>query len=1149
MMEKAIASSDEAPNNDKEPQPNASTYDQDTLSDDEVDAFLIIPNKSTRKKRRSKRKSVHISISSVIDKKDEPATSVANSFEQGNLIPEGYGVEECSGGDLSFFSETHEGQDPVCAEINSSLMKNCLHVGLEKMEEDKAADMAKINAYLFAKWEERTEILNKQVAKIRLDVLTKQNTQRAQLAEKHRTQQELDKRKIDEGRKWLQERQKQQLQEAQQTGNARNIKIEDWNNFSAQLQTRHAYQLKQFELKEVSMKERSANDANAQNQILEAHHKKRSAEAEAFIDDLIKQCHQRQKNLKATLTRLHEQRFEAKKREIQTEFSKPIECVFQRKSVELHFQQDFVHDNDNSLAHTAVLRHKRRKNIMNGTTVQIAVDIHNEGLFLMARSAGPDENTLSRFNNISNTSPGVGTIVTDDTSGRPCLFIPWGSKARSFLYSIVCGDIPPGYGLEKATAGSTATQKLLDGGLVKCMITDTRTSHDTAIGDRAQSYPKIQASSTDVLIENVAKRVVSVTTRVEELESDIKVLSLREQKIGKTHRDTVQHLERAKATIDKLNLQLQQFFGNDGTPSPNLNPESQQKIASTMYKYKTSFETTRNEELSLRKQLEHARIAYVSKKEELENLKYEIQRLEAYKKEVVSKSGMDGYLIDKRAENLINSICQVAQRRRAHVNRKKPNSDSNSSKSIPEDEKKSFAQKMVRRRIVTMLRPLQSSIVNEVKEMVGGVRSGLQHTFDSLEVASIDPKLRAEELLLLSLYPEVEEALAPVPNDENIPWAEPGWQINLSPPEDENPHSILPLDQEGHIPRHFLSVCCSSGRQTASLVQQRHLRMLEGPLSFVSNASAPAEMKAGQQRITEDVVKSDPLSVTDEDMRLGYSFVLRPPKKTLGDTNETEQKSPAKRSSSQIDDTSPRKDANVKRHSQTQTENVSPKPLQSVGTSVSLQQPAAARTPPPLMQPNQIMQPTRPMHIQPNQLQRTQPVHMQPNQPMQPTQPMHMQPNQPMQPTQATMHVQSNQPHPMHMQPSQQQPTQHIHMQSNQPQPTQPIHVQPNQQQPTQSMHMQPNQPMALLNNNNNNNNNIMNRNQPFMNMSPEQYQWMLQQQHLRLQQQQQQQQIQLQQYQNQQQMQHMQQQNNAAVNQGQTNNAPHSHQQQNTRR
>lgn len=188
--------SDECPINEPQPNPAAVTFaatnDEATPSDvDEVDAFVLISNKVKRKKRKSKKRElVQISIPSAPDKKDatisaEPATlPVTASLEQSNLLPGVYDAEHCDG-DLSFFSETHEVQDLGSAEIRSPH----INVELEKMEEHKTEDMAKINAYLIAKWEERTENLNKQVSKIRQDMLTKQNTQRAQLAEKHKTQQ------------------------------------------------------------------------------------------------------------------------------------------------------------------------------------------------------------------------------------------------------------------------------------------------------------------------------------------------------------------------------------------------------------------------------------------------------------------------------------------------------------------------------------------------------------------------------------------------------------------------------------------------------------------------------------------------------------------------------------------------------------------------------------------------------------------------------------------------------------------------------------------------------------------------------------------------------------------------------------------------
>ena len=54
------------------------------------------------------------------------------------------------------------------------------------------------------------------------------------------------------------------------------------------------------------------------------------------------------------------------------------------------------------------------------------------------------------------------------------------------------------------------------------------------------------------------------------------------------------------------------FVTKDGTPSPRVNPDSQQKLLTAMHKYKTAFESTRSKEATLRQPLELARNALVS---------------------------------------------------------------------------------------------------------------------------------------------------------------------------------------------------------------------------------------------------------------------------------------------------------------------------------------------------------------------------------------------------------------------------------------------------------------------------------------------------------------------------------------------------------
>lgn len=149
--------------------------------------------------------------------------------------------------------------------------------------------------------------------------------------------------------------------------------------------------------------------------------------------------------------------------------------------------------------------------------------------------------------------------------------------------------------------------------------------------------------------------------------------------------------------------------------------------------------------------------------------------------------------------------------------------------------KKSIWQKMQRKRVNTVLRPSHHSIV---KNLVKATKSSTVDCFDMGNGdGTVNPSVKAEELLLLALHPEAPGSFSSTPDNE------PGWHICLDTPQHRNPHSILHTDQVGIVSQSFLSVCCSTGRQSASFLERHHLRTLndETPLSFVTKASALAE--------------------------------------------------------------------------------------------------------------------------------------------------------------------------------------------------------------------------------------------------------------------------------------------------------------------
>lgn len=257
--------------------------------------------------------------------------------------------------------------------------------------------------------------------------------------------------------KWLVQKQQRELQQQMNTPASGMI---DWNTLATHMQSRHTLQRQQFEEKKAELRKRSDRELKAQDAILEAHHKKRQVEAEACIKDFTdKICHTHQK-MKAMLMTMHKERFNARRDEILARHALVLDGdalappspprTAHLKDTEQNANQRSGKEslNEGPITQDAVVRQKRRKNLMNNSAIQLAIEIHNEGVVVMARPISQDE--------------------TEKRIPDKNVFISWGPKARSFLYSIVVGEIPSGYLCDQI---SCAGRGVLGGGLVKAMIT------------------------------------------------------------------------------------------------------------------------------------------------------------------------------------------------------------------------------------------------------------------------------------------------------------------------------------------------------------------------------------------------------------------------------------------------------------------------------------------------------------------------------------------------------------------------------------------------------------------------------------------------------------------------------------------------------
>jgi hypothetical protein len=371
------------------------TAEQDDVSDDydfEVFDLLAKRKRKKRKKNTEKSKSLIISIPSHTTKEavsSDKKTGIALGNEENVGEDKFWPIEDDvldEEDPLSFYSTTHEGQDPQYVEFQLSMMKNRLQAQLVNIQKDKKEDMEKIQAYLSSKWEESNAALQEEIRKIRFEIVAKQTRQRNQLTDKHKGQREADEQKLNEGENWL--LQKQHLETQQMFQHAGRL---DWNDIAAQLQNRHAYQRQQFEERKVEMKKRSEQDILTQNQILEAHHKKRNAESQLLIKELTDKCHTQHDNLKAKLLTRHEKRFEQKRNQAEANFGGSQSDTLTREYIKSN--QSYLRTSEKSndgrqtkggsiegaVSHDAAMRQKQRKGLMNNASIQLAIEIHNEG--------------------------------------------------------------------------------------------------------------------------------------------------------------------------------------------------------------------------------------------------------------------------------------------------------------------------------------------------------------------------------------------------------------------------------------------------------------------------------------------------------------------------------------------------------------------------------------------------------------------------------------------------------------------------------------------------------------------------------------------------------------------------------------------------
>ena len=268
----------------------------------------------------------------------------------------------------------------------------------------------------------------------------------------------------------------------------------------------------------------------------------------------------------------------------------------------------------------------------------------------------------------------------------------------------------------------------------------------------------------------------------------------------------------------------------------------------------------------------------------LEKRRINLQKLQSGDFSEASE-GVDVSQSMSRAKETITILQKVARMRRAESNKKKNGGASSawvqSIPGIPVALRKSIWSKLHRRKVEIVLRPTQALMLNSFREHMRRKITSSDNNFRSSDAAAA--LIRGEQQLLRALHPVAEGKVLSAPSHRgNESWSEPGWKLRLEVPQDSDELDLI-LPQTPFYSLLESNICeiySAPGNQAASLQRSSHFRSLALPLSTLGTISSLSEENLFASSKT-DHVKGDPLYVTEEEMRKGYTFhattsVLKP---------------------------------------------------------------------------------------------------------------------------------------------------------------------------------------------------------------------------------------------------------------------------------
>lgn len=460
---------------------------------------------------------------------------------------------------LSFFSETHEDQEPEFEALQKKLDEEQRKKNLQDIEKEDVQGRKEIDAIITGLLKDRQGNLEMQVAtqESRIKNEGKQRSQRLDQAIRRKSAER--RRDIQKGIELYNRRHQEEVSNAmreqqnrvhqQRLGEA--AASNEWAAALRKLQAQQSREIADYRAKgeEVMSKleqeykrEVERNDTFVARRIEELQRQQQKMQQQLSI----RYQQSRQRHLQRHLKLIEKRKLEMLARSTPDKIGKgsrgEVNIAEQRpelkQAVAVESKEPWVHELEE--CGNAAARHKHRRTLNSQNTArQLSVEIHNEGVRLAVILDAEEKKKLG------------GSVSRDSQD-----FIPWGVKASSIIEAVIFGEIPIEAERVLEAHPNAAELMMNQGGQVRCAIFDLRTSESTASAQRAQAIKEYEEDS----IRSYESKLAEINKLVSKADNEVKRLEHMKKKQAETVVIDEKNCKEAQKMHDDFKKKYSKYF-------------------------------------------------------------------------------------------------------------------------------------------------------------------------------------------------------------------------------------------------------------------------------------------------------------------------------------------------------------------------------------------------------------------------------------------------------------------------------------------------------------------------------------------------------------------------------------------------------------